>query len=69
MSLNRHLVNNTHERLFSVTYGAGGWAVIEKYDATILRHVQRPRWQPVEREIRQFEVIADELKRSGWMEY
>jgi hypothetical protein len=69
MSLNRHFVNDTHERLFVVTHDAAGWAVIEKHDTTVLRHVQRRRWQPVEREIRQFEATADELKRTGWLEY
>lgn len=69
MSLNRQLVNDTHERRLLITHDSDGWNVIEKHDATILRSVRRQRWQPVEREIQRFAVTADELKRRGWIEY
>jgi hypothetical protein len=49
-----------------ITHDANGWNVIEQYDATVLRSVRRRRWQPVEREIQQFEVTANELRRRGW---
>jgi hypothetical protein len=69
MSLNRQLVNDTHKRRLLITHDAKGWNVIEQHDSTIVRSVRRDRWQPVEREIQQFEVTADELKRRGWIEY
>lgn len=69
MFLDRHLVNNAHERRFLVTHDAGGWEVIEKENSTVLRHLRRERWQRVERDIQQFETTAKELKRSGWVEH
>jgi hypothetical protein len=69
MTLNRHLVNDAHQHQFVVRYDTGGWDVIEKHDSTILRHVRRRLWQGVEREIRRFEITADELKRHGWIEH
>lgn len=69
MTLNRQLVNDTHERRLLISHDTNGWNVIEQYDATVLRSVHRQRWQPVEREIQQFEITADELKRRGWIEY
>jgi hypothetical protein len=68
MSLNRQLVNDTHEHRLLITHDATGWNVIEQHDATVLRSVRRLRWQPVEREIQRFDVRADELKRRGWIE-
>src|SRR5215204_488348 len=45
---NRHLVNDAHARRFLVLYDASGWAVIEKEDSAVLRHVRRSRWRPRE---------------------
>jgi hypothetical protein len=69
MSLNRQLVNDTHKRRLLVTHDANGWSLIEQHDETVLRSLRRQRWQPVEREIQQFELTANELKRRGWIEY
>ena len=69
MFLNRHLVNDAHERRFLVVHDAGGWEVIEKQDSAVVRHVRRTRWQRVEPEIQLFDTTADELKRLGWIEH
>ena len=69
MFLNRHLVNDAHERRFLVTHDARGWDVIEKEDSTVVRHVRRRKWQHVEPEIQQFDFTADGLKRLGWIEH
>jgi hypothetical protein len=69
MFLNRHLVNDVHERRFLVIHDVGGWDVIEKEDSAVVRHVRRNRWQRVEPEIKQFDTTAVELIRLGWIEH
>lgn len=69
MSLNRYLVNDGHERQFVVSHDSGGWDVLERQDAMVLRHVRLRIWQRVEREIQRFKMTADELKRRGWIEF
>jgi hypothetical protein len=69
MSLNRQLVNDDHVRRLVVSHDRAGWRVMEKQDSTVLRDVRGKNWQRVEREIRQFEKTAGELKQHGWIEH
>jgi hypothetical protein len=69
MSLNRHLIHDSHIHRFAVVASSQhGWDVIEEEDSTVLTQIHREDWHRVERDIQRFEITAFALRRNGWVE-
>ena len=70
MTLNRHLIHDSHVHRFAVVASSQrGWDVIEEEDSTVLRQIHWEDWHRVERDILRFEIAVFALKRAGWIEH
>ena len=64
------LLRHAHQiRRFSITEEEGeGWEILEETEGGVVRRVKYDDWHRVERAKTAFEVLADSLRRQGWIQ-
>lgn len=62
----RTLRKDDRTRHFEIQMEAGGWRVLDRTDAAVLREVRHHDWHRVERARRAFAVEMTALRAEGW---
>ena len=62
------LRKDEHTRQFEIRVEPGGWRVLDRADATVLRDAHYSDWHRVERARRAFSVEMSTLRAEGWLD-
>jgi len=60
------LRKDDHTRRFEILFDSGGWRVVERADATVVREARYTDWHRVERARRAFTTEMSSLRAEGW---